>query len=1439
MSMNRETTHPAVRPSRRRRSLLAAFALAATTVAVQPLASSGHGAVAASPASSESLADFEGGPPAGWFTFAGGSAVSTTTQVVGAADALAVPGQVGDNEILVADYNVTDFGGFGDDLVTTFAGPQDWSTYESFDFWFRGSGSGLTYQAEISDNRSNPAADTSERFDYLFTDSTPGWQYISIPFADFTRATDFQPGGAPDDGFTLTEIWAWAIVLPLGADTVYLDDVGLGLNVVDDFESGLPSGLDGDGVNIGFHLFSDAASTVDITTTPTPPAPAPPGALTPNSVMQVDLDVTAFAGFIHSFENDTVDTWVTQDWSTYSGFALWMYGTGSGIDTFIDVLGKRNPGSTSDDAQRWRVDIVDDVAGWRYLEIPFSDLRFFGVGNGAPGAGAGLDLTQIHGWAFGTLGTGGPVTYYFDDLALYGVAEIPELTVSFASNEFEIDEGTTGQITVKLNRAMNEDDPAQVSVDYAVETIVAVEDRDFVPVPSGTFTFVNGGATEQTFDVVTIDDDKWEPTERLIMRLSDPVDVPLGATTQASASIIDNDPFDPLLLDDFESFPYLWDADGGVVLDTPELAAGDPLSVPGQGEYERVLEATVPLAVDISVEGRVCNRGNGVIPVVLLSTDDFDATTVDHTTVMLGDAGEAHVDKKTGVAKRHEEDVDGDGDVDLVFHFRFTETGLPCDPAVVPFNGATFDGQPITGGGSDAEFGRDFAIGQDWTDAEAMSFWYLGQGTGDEVTVELQDNRAPDPGPSGWSLVWADEFDDPAGTPPNPDNWGYEIGDGTVNGIPGWGNDELQYYTDSPDNAATDGLGNLVVTAREATGEQCYYGDCEYTSARLVTTNRAEFAYGRIESRVLVPDGEDGLWPAFWSLGTDIDLVGWPQTGEIDIMEYVSRIPDEIFGTIHGPGYSGGNAYGDTYPFPGGVATDYHTFTIEWQPDLIEWYVDGILYHTATPADVPGEWVFNDPVYLLLNLALGGNFGGPLDDDLTFPQEMKVDYVRIYQGPDTAERFEASFVDDFTGWQQVVLPFDAFTRRAEQPAGAPDDGLTLGEVWGYGFDLPDTGSGTGTMWLDQVRLVPVPPPTEIIVTNLNDSGAGSLREALDDIVDVGGTITFDPALAGGTLALTTGPLVVGKSVTIDAVGVPGIAVDGGGGDRVLIVDAGGGVTVRHLTMTNGFGFQLAGCVLNNGMLTLDHVTVTGCLMTTDAGDFWQGGAGIYNGEGATLTLVDSTVRDNSSGHAGGGVYSFFNTTTIIERSTISGNTAADVGGGIRSLGNVDVVNSTISGNTASANFHGGAVFSTDGVMNMVNTTVAGNTSTGGTGDVFVGTFTAAAATLNLTNTIVQSGPGSGSSCFLGFFGPGAVAINSNGGNLASDGSCNLTATGDQPNTDPLLAPLADNGGPTQTHALTAGSPAIDAADAAACPVIDQRGVARDAACDIGSFEYTP
>ncbi|MGQ2915928.1 carbohydrate binding domain-containing protein [Microbacterium aurantiacum] len=358
------------------------------------------------------------------------------------------------------------------------------------------------------------------------------------------------------------------------------------------------------------------------------------------------------------------------------------------------------------------------------------------------------------------------------------------------------------------------------------------------------------------------------------------------------------------------------------------------------------------------------------------------------------------------------------------------------------------------GGDGTGGFGRTFPEPRDMSDQAGLGFWFQGQGDGGEVTVRVQDGEPVAAASEDWELRWSDEFDAAAGTPADPRYWTYEIGGW------GWGNDELQYYTDSTDNAAHDGEGNMVITTRAvedpaAAGLECWYGDCEYTSARLVTEDKLEVKHGRIEARAQMPDGEAGIWPAIWSLGNDFREVGWPRTGEIDIMEFVGKLPEEIFGTIHGPGYSGGQAYGNTYDFGENLGGQWLTFSVEWEEGEIRWYVqrDGgeeILFHTATPEDVaPSDWVYEHPFFLIMNMAVGGNFGGPLADTLTFPQELKVDYIRVFQGPDTAERFETTFVDDEAGWRFVELPFEAFDRAAEQPDGAADDGFGRTAVTGY------------------------------------------------------------------------------------------------------------------------------------------------------------------------------------------------------------------------------------------------------------------------------------------------------------------------------------------------------------------------------------------------------
>ncbi len=1398
--------------------------------------------------------DMEHGDPFanGWFTFfgGGGGGIGPNAADLPPANGGAFSLETGWGSGGTPGF----FGGFGR------TNPVDISGTDHFNFWINpdaGQDAVLEINLQEDDNGDGGIAgpdDDEFQFNCVVSPTGPcataggGWQLVSIPLADFFDDNSFLTGGngvldpttpARGGNGELINV-VIAVVSSTGADVVFRTDYWAFTRgplapdarmVINDFESGVAPGTPcAPGVPpLNFCTFNGAGSSVAISTEATPPAPVLPAVGTPNNVLRMDVDVTSFAGFIYGFESG--GNWVSQDWSTSEGFSLWFHGNNSGTTVFIDVLDNRNPGSTTDDAERWTVEFVDDFAGWQLLEFPFSSFVRKGVGNGAPDDGFGL--FEIHGWALGTLDTGGPQTFYVDEAAKYGIAEPPALAVSFASNLNDIDEGTTGDIVVKLNRPFGPGDPAAVSVDVSTveETSIATPGEEYTPA-SETLTFTDGGPTEQTFSITTFDDTKFEGDERIALRLSNPVDVELPGTS-ASAFIVDNDPFDPNLLDDFEQGAFLWEAEGPVESDALRLESSDPHARPGQDAVENVLIASVPLSVDIAVQGNACKKGNGSVPVQVLSTPDFDATTLDVTTLTFGGATERH-------GKLHLDDVNGDGLDDVVLHFRGKDIGVACgDP--VPFNGATTAGQAITAGGSDAAFGRDFAIGQDWTGTESLSFWFKGGGGGEEVTVTLKDNDAPDPGPSGWNLVWSDEFDEAAGSPPNPENWTHEIGDVTPDGKNGWGNNELQYYTDDPANASTDGNGNLVITLEEADGSlECYYGPCEYTSARLLSWYKAEFAYGRIESRLQVPNAGtdlDGLWPAFWSLGTDINRNPWPGAGEIDFMEWVGRLPNEIFGTIHGPGYSGGGSFGGIYDFGERVGNEYHTFAVEWEPDLITWYVDGIQYHQATPADVPGPWVFDKPFFLLLNFAIGGNFGGPVGADVQFPQEYLIDYVRVFQGPDTAERFEASFTDDVAGWQQVTIPITDFARSADQPAGAPDDGLSLSDVNGYGFALPDGNAG-GEVKVDFVELIPVPPPTDLVVTTLDDSGAGSLREALNLIAD-GGTITFDPGLAGGTIGLTSGQLVADRSVTIDASAVPGIVVSGGNASRVFQVDAGVTLSMNDLVIADGAAAPQGGGVLNFGTLNLDRVVVRDNTENSPPpANFEFGGGGIYNGAGAVLNLTDSTVADNASlNQPSGGIYGFFGSTINITRSTVSGNIAvADVAGGLRSLGDATIVNSTFSGNVSTA-WHGGAIFHTDGQLTVTNSTFAENEAPGGTASgILVATF-GAPANATLTNNVLE-GNGAAPACAIE--GGGAATITSLGFNVISDGSCSPVGT-DQSFTDALLGPLAGNGGPTPTHALGAGSPALDAADAGACPATDQRGVARPQGpgCDVGAYELVP
>jgi beta-glucanase (GH16 family) len=247
-----------------------------------------------------------------------------------------------------------------------------------------------------------------------------------------------------------------------------------------------------------------------------------------------------------------------------------------------------------------------------------------------------------------------------------------------------------------------------------------------------------------------------------------------------------------------------------------------------------------------------------------------------------------------------------------------------------------------------------------------------------------------------WVLVWSDEFDGPNGSGVDASKWIAETGGN------GWGNKELEYYTSRTGNAyIVDG--NLAIKAERGkyTGPDGVTRD--FTSARLKTQGKFSQAFGRFEARIKVPRGQ-GMWPAFWMLGDDIDKVGWPACGEIDIMENIGKRPASVYGSIHGPGFIGSVGLGERYRLRGQkFADDFHLFAVEWEPDMIRFYVDDHLYSTRRRTDLkPGwKWPFDHPFFLLLNLAVGGDWPGNPDATTVFPQTMLVDYVRVYRRVDS------------------------------------------------------------------------------------------------------------------------------------------------------------------------------------------------------------------------------------------------------------------------------------------------------------------------------------------------------------------------------------------------------------------------------------------------------
>lgn len=341
-----------------------------------------------------------------------------------------------------------------------------------------------------------------------------------------------------------------------------------------------------------------------------------------------------------------------------------------------------------------------------------------------------------------------------------------------------------------------------------------------------------------------------------------------------------------------------------------------------------------------------------------------------------------------------------------------------------------------------ARFEIFFADDASPVDIKRVTMTKIGEA---EPVITMEDllkrtkTEADEDAVENWELFWSDEFD---GSVLDPRKWTAEIGNGAEKGIPGWGNGELQYYTDSPNNVFIQD-GKLIIRAQKeqktfTVNGQAYTTD--YTSARLITDGKFATAYGKIEGRMKLPSGQ-GFWPAFWMLGQNINTVGWPNCGEIDILEYIGSKVTEINGTVHGPVTAGP---GINHKIDTGIdmSQDFHTYSIEWDEDEVEFYVDDILYHIVNKDEVavengPTEWVYDHEHFLILNLAVGGTWPGAPNSETVFPSQLEVDYIRVYKDANPAS-IDGEEVIDSVYEKPVVTPgIEAFANGDFSKGTAP------------------------------------------------------------------------------------------------------------------------------------------------------------------------------------------------------------------------------------------------------------------------------------------------------------------------------------------------------------------------------------------------------------------
>lgn len=1021
---------------------------------------------------------------------------------------------------------------------------QDWSAYDGVQFWVYGDATDATFQVELLD--ASAAADpagTYERWDLVVPVGAPGWRLVTLAWDQFTRASDFQDAGASTDGvLDLNNVRGILFPANAGTGVVKIDDIAL-------FSAGtavLPT-------------VGAAASTLDV-------AEGEEARVEVRLSRAIDRDVTV--------------GYATQD------------GSAESPRDFVAAEGTLTipSGSTSAEIVISTED-NGDVDGNRGFEIVLAD---------ANGATLGVDAVTVTIRDDET-GGGEPAPDYtavidFETpLVLADPEASPPLgwftaqgTDNVPSFERVTAEDRPGAAVENqaLEIGLNASSWAVLIDAFAEDGAWTTQDWSAY---GGLGFWMKGGNTGAPLFVDLLDnrspDSVIDDAERFTVTFADDWNgwrfVQFSFEDFVRKNVNNGAPDDGFTLSEMHGFAIGIEPAAGLA---PTLQIDD-VAVFGDGSARPVVasfpatsfavsesedaEVTVALSrasekdvtVSYATEAEadrlsavpdrdyVESTGTVTIPagertatIHIPTLDDVKYERDETFVVRMGEVVGAEEAPTTITRVRIVDNEDAADFAHLIDDFeQGTEGLMPSGDAVLQTRGIEagtaegYEGQAgyenvldITGSGG---YERNFAEPEDWSESKGIGLWYRGVGDGQPVTLTVNEGEVQPTGVEDWTLAWADEFDSEAGSPADSRYWTYETGGH------GWGNDELQYYTDSTDNAAHDGDGNLVITMREvedpeSSGLDCWYGPCQFTSARLITENKVELKHGRIETRVKLPDGEAGIWPAFWALGSDFREVDWPQTGEIDVMEFVGKLPNEVFGTIHGPGYSGGASIGDIHDFGENLGGEWMTFSVEWEENVIRWYAqregeEAVQFFEVTPDGVaPNEWVFEHPFFFIANMAIGGNFGGPLSPDLTFPQEYALDYVRVYQAPDTAERFEATFTDDTEGWRFVEIPFTELARSGEQPEGALDDGLNLTSVQGYAVSVGEApamqaralaaqAAPVGSVSIDQVQLL-----AETTGGADGDGGAdgGGEPAAAGPLADTGGSVPGEALLISLLLA---------------------------------------------------------------------------------------------------------------------------------------------------------------------------------------------------------------------------------------------------------------------------------------------------------------------------------